>query len=131
MLLTPNTLEIMILGYKGLTQPATSTRPSSASSRCHLRDDAMCTTRSRASDSLKTRLENPSVTCFQPKQAIRTRHMSRAILPPSVLWCNRQIKACLILSPKPRNYRGDFDTQITKPQLPVLRPKPGNPRHGF
>jgi hypothetical protein len=32
----------------------------------------------------------------------------------------------LVLSPKPRNYRGDFEAQITKPELPVLRPKPGN-----
>jgi hypothetical protein len=29
--------------------------------------------------------------------------------------------------PKPRNRCGDFDAQITKPRLPVLRPKPGNP----
>jgi hypothetical protein len=28
---------------------------------------------------------------------------------------------------KPRNRRGDFETQITKPKLLVLRPKPGNP----
>jgi hypothetical protein len=28
---------------------------------------------------------------------------------------------------KPRNRRGDFETQITKPELPVLRPKPKNP----
>jgi hypothetical protein len=31
------------------------------------------------------------------------------------------------LRPKPRNRRSDFETQITKPELPVLRPKPGNP----
>jgi hypothetical protein len=28
---------------------------------------------------------------------------------------------------KPRNRRGDFDDQITKPKLLVLRPKRGNP----
>jgi hypothetical protein len=28
---------------------------------------------------------------------------------------------------KIRNRRGDFDAQITKPVLPVLRPKPRNP----
>jgi hypothetical protein len=33
----------------------------------------------------------------------------------------------LVLRPKPRNHRGDFETQITKPELPVLRSKPGNP----
>jgi hypothetical protein len=32
----------------------------------------------------------------------------------------------LVLWPKPRNRRGDFEAQITKPELPVLRPKPGN-----
>jgi hypothetical protein len=29
--------------------------------------------------------------------------------------------------PKPRNHRGDFEAQITKPELLVLRPKPENP----
>jgi hypothetical protein len=33
----------------------------------------------------------------------------------------------LILRPKSRNRRGDFKSQITKSELPVLRPKPGNP----
>jgi hypothetical protein len=33
----------------------------------------------------------------------------------------------MVLGPKPRNHRGDFEAQITKPELPVLRPKPGNP----
>jgi hypothetical protein len=32
---------------------------------------------------------------------------------------------------KPRNHCGDFEAQITKPELPVLRPKPGNPCHQF
>jgi hypothetical protein len=32
----------------------------------------------------------------------------------------------LVSIPKPRNHRGDFEAQITKPELPVLRPKPGN-----
>jgi hypothetical protein len=43
------------------------------------------------------------------------------------LWHNRQTEACSILSPKPRNHRGDFEAQIIKSELPVLRPKPGNP----
>jgi hypothetical protein len=33
----------------------------------------------------------------------------------------------MVLRPKPRNHRGDFEAQITKPELSVLRPKPGNP----
>jgi hypothetical protein len=32
----------------------------------------------------------------------------------------------MVLMPKLRNHRGDFEAQITKPELPVLRPKPGN-----
>jgi hypothetical protein len=43
------------------------------------------------------------------------------------LWHNRQIEAHLVLRPKPRNRPDDFDAQITKPKLPVLRPKLGNP----
>jgi hypothetical protein len=53
--------------------------------------------------------------------------MSHGDLPPLVLWHNRQTEACLVLRPKPRNRRGDFEAQITKPELPVLRPKPVNP----
>jgi hypothetical protein len=33
----------------------------------------------------------------------------------------------LILRLKPRNHRSDFEAQITKPELSILRPKPGNP----
>jgi hypothetical protein len=33
----------------------------------------------------------------------------------------------LLLRYKPRNHRGDFEAQITKLELPVLRPKLGNP----
>jgi hypothetical protein len=33
----------------------------------------------------------------------------------------------MVLRPKPRNCCGDFDAQITKLELPVLMPKPGNP----
>jgi hypothetical protein len=53
--------------------------------------------------------------------------VSRADLPPSVLWHNRQTKALLVLRPKPRNRRDDFEAQITNAELPVLRPKPGKP----
>jgi hypothetical protein len=31
----------------------------------------------------------------------------------------------LILRPKIRNRRGDFEAQITKPELPILRLNPG------
>jgi hypothetical protein len=43
------------------------------------------------------------------------------------LWRNRQTEACLILRPKLRNRHSNFDAQITKPYMPVLRPKPENP----
>jgi hypothetical protein len=82
----------------------------------------------RASASLKARLGNPGLTCFQVKQAARSRHVLHTIfILPSVLWRNRQIIVHLVLRPKSRNHRGDFVGQITKPQLPVLTPKPGNP----
>jgi hypothetical protein len=47
------------------------------------------------------------------------------------LWRNRQTEACLILKPKPRNRHSDFDAQIIKPELPVLRPKQENPPPWF
>jgi hypothetical protein len=50
---------------------------------------------------------------------------------PSVLWHSRQTIAHLVLRPKPRNRRDDFVGQINKPQLPVLRPKTGNPSEWF
>jgi hypothetical protein len=43
------------------------------------------------------------------------------------LWRNQQTEACLVLRLKPRNCHGDFEDQIIKPELSVLRPKPGNP----
>jgi hypothetical protein len=50
-----------------------------------------------------------------------------ADLPLSVLWRNRQTESCLVLRLKPRNRHDDFEDQITKPDMPVLRPKSGNP----
>jgi hypothetical protein len=44
-----------------------------------------------------------------------------------MLWRNRQIEAHLILRHKPRNHHDDFEAQITKPKLPVLRSKLENP----
>jgi hypothetical protein len=43
------------------------------------------------------------------------------------LWRNQQTEDHLVLGLKPRNRHSDFETQITKPKLPVLRPKPENP----
>jgi hypothetical protein len=113
-------------------QPVASTRPAAACLQRNLHDGATCTTRSRASASLQARLGNPSQTCLDAKQAARFQRVSHADLPPSVLWCNRQTEAYLVLRPKLRNHRSDFEAQITKLELPVLRPKPENPSHlGF
>jgi hypothetical protein len=125
--LGPNTLKTVKVGSQSPTQPVASIRPSSTYLRRNLRDDTTCTIRRRASVSLQARLENPIYTCFHVKQAARFRRASRSDLPPSVLWHNRQIKNYLILRPKPRNCHGDFEAQITKPELPVFRLKPGNP----
>jgi hypothetical protein len=115
------------VGQQGLTQPIASTHPSSTCLQCNLRDGATCTTRRRASANLQVRLKNPSQTCFHAKQTARSRRVSRADLPPSILWRNRQTEGYLVLRPKPRNCRGDFEAQITKPELPILRHKTGNP----
>jgi hypothetical protein len=108
-------------------QPVASTRLSSTCLWRNLCDGATCTTRRRTSASLQARLGNSSQTCFHMKQAGRSQCVSRADLPPSVLWSNRQIEANLVLRLKPRNRRGGFEAKITKPKLPILRPKPGNP----
>jgi hypothetical protein len=74
---------------------------------------------------------NSSATCFQVKQAGRSWRVSHAVLPPLVLWRNWQTEVCLVLRPKPKNRRGDFEAQITKLKLPILRPKLGNPSRWF
>jgi hypothetical protein len=125
--LGPNTFKTAKIGQQGLMQPVASTRSSSTCLRHNLRDGATCTTLRRTSASLQPRLGNPSQTCFHTKQAARSRRMFRADLPLSVLLRNRQTEAHLVLRPKPRNCRGDFEAQITKPGLPVLRSKPENP----
>jgi hypothetical protein len=130
--LGPNTLKTINVGYQCPTQPIASTHPSSTYLRCNLRNGLTCTTRYLASASLQARLGNSSQTYFQAKQAGRSRRVSRADLPPSVLWPNRQTEAHLVLRTKPRNRCGDFEAQIINPALPVLRPKPGTPHHlGF
>jgi hypothetical protein len=72
------------------------------------------------------KLGNPSPTCFQAKHDTRSRWVSRVVLHSSVLWCNWQTVVHLVLRNKPRNRLGDFEAQITKLELPVLRPKSGN-----
>jgi hypothetical protein len=125
--LIPNTLKMVNVGYQGSMQPIVSTRPSSTCIRHNLRDDVTCITRRRASVNLQARLRNPSQTYFHAKQAARSQCVSRADLPPSVLWHNRQTEVCLVLRHKQRNHRGDFEVQITKPKLSILRQKPENP----
>jgi hypothetical protein len=100
---------------------------------CHVHhhDDATCTTCHRVSANLEVRLGIPNQTCFHVKQAARSRRVSRADHPPSILWRDRQTEARLILRHKLRNCHGDFETQITKPELSVLRPKLGNRRPWF
>jgi hypothetical protein len=53
--------------------------------------------------------------------------VSHADFPPLVLCHNWQTEAHLVLRHKLRNHRGDFEAQITKPELSALRPKPKNP----
>jgi hypothetical protein len=72
------------------------------------------------------KLKNSSPTCFQAKQAGRSRRVSRTVLLLSFFWRNRQTVVHLVLSHKSRNSRGDFKAQITKPELLFLRLKPGN-----
>jgi hypothetical protein len=111
--------------------PIASIRPSLSSTPRELCDDATYTSHSRATTGLQARLGNPTSTCFHAKQAATSRRVSRADLPPSDLWHNRQTEAHLVLRPKPRNRRGDFEAQITKPQLSVLKLELRNRRFGF
>jgi hypothetical protein len=90
----------------------------------------MCTTRCRTYTSFKATLVNPSATCFQAKQATRSWHVPRAVLPLSILWRNQQTEACLVLRSKPRLSQW-FWAQITKPELPILRHKQKNSSHRF
>jgi hypothetical protein len=125
--LGPNTLKTVKVGWQGPTQPVASTRLFPTCLRCNLHDGVICTTRRRASASLQAKLGNHSQICFHAKQAARSQRVSHADLPPLVLWRNRQTKVCLVLRPKPRNCHGDFEAQITKQELLVLRPKSVNP----
>jgi hypothetical protein len=111
------------VGWQGPTQPIASIHPSSTCLRHNLCDGATCTTHRRAFASLQARLGNPSQNCFHVKQAARSQHASHVDLPSLILWRNQQTEAYLVLRLKPRNRRGDFEAQITKPKLLVLRSK--------
>jgi hypothetical protein len=112
-----------------------STCPSSASTQHDLYDDTTRIIHS-AYTSLEARLKNTSLTCFQTKQAARSRCVSHADLTSSVLWHNRQTDVCLFFRHKPRNCctdffdpslqteAVDFKTQTRKTMPPVLREKP-------
>jgi hypothetical protein len=60
-------------GYFGSTStaphPTPLNRPSFASLRCDLHDDAMCITYSCSFTNFEAKLKNPSPTCFMTKQA--------------------------------------------------------------
>jgi hypothetical protein len=103
----------------------------SAFIRRNIHDDTTCTTRRYAFISFEGRLKNPKQTCFAPKQATRSRHVSRVDLAPSVLWCNQQTESRLILRSKSKNRRGYFEAQIIKLELPVLMTKSENCRPWF
>jgi hypothetical protein len=115
----------------GPTQSIASARPSSSSTRCNLCDDVTCTVHRHASDNFEARLENPRMIFFAPKQAAKSQHVSHTVPFSSVLWCNLQIESRLVLRSKPRNRRGNFEAQITKLKLSVLRPKSKNRWHWF
>jgi hypothetical protein len=118
-------------GYFGPTSTASHSMPSNQSSStslpCDLCDDAMCMTHHCSFANFEAKLGNPSLTRFEARQAARSRRVSHTVLIlPLILWHNQQTIAHLVLRPKPRNHRSDFVGPITKPQLPVLRPRLGN-----
>jgi hypothetical protein len=98
-----------------------------ASLPCDLHDDATCTTRHRSSASFEAKLGNPNLTFFVMKQAARW-------------WCVSSHRLHMLISfeaqtdnPPPTWFWGPNQETVaviwwafTKPQLPVLRPKPGN-----
>jgi hypothetical protein len=51
--------------------------------------------------------------------------VSRTVLTPSVLWRNQQTVVHLVLRPKPRNHRGDFDAQNKKTEATDFEAKSG------
>jgi hypothetical protein len=126
MSLRHNTIKTMILGYKGSIYLVASTHLSLASTPRDLHDDVTCTTRSHSSTNLEARLRNSNLTYFHAKQVARSRCVSRVDLLSSVLWRNRQIEVHLVLRLKQKKRHGDFEAQIIKPEIPILRPKSEN-----
>ena len=72
----------------------------------------------------EAKLGNPSATYFAPKQAARCRRVSPHRLHPPIGFEAQTDKPplSLVLRPKPRTRRSDFEAQITKPEPSVLRP---------
>jgi hypothetical protein len=108
-------------------------RPSFASLPRDLRDDATCIIRCHYFTSFEAKLENPSPTCFVMKQGTECRRVSSQRLHPLIGFEAQTDKPPppLVLSPKPRNRRGDFDAQITKLSTLILSLKPRNRHSGF
>jgi hypothetical protein len=113
-------------------QPVTSTHPSSASSPHDLHDDVMCTIHVTALPAL--RLDWETLAWLTSKRSKPLDLDTCPTLSSSSHWyCGATHKtiAHFVLRPKPRNHRANFMGQITKPQLPVLRPKQGKPSEWF
>jgi hypothetical protein len=51
--------------------------------------------------------------------------VSRTVLTPSVLWRNQQTVVHLVLRPKSRNHRGDFDAKNKKTEATDFEAKSG------
>jgi hypothetical protein len=107
-------------------QPIASIHLSLTSSSHDLCDDATCTTRHRSFTSFEANWETLAWLASRWNKPLDF-DASRAVLLSSILCRNQQTIARLVLRPKSRIRCGDFETQITKLQLPVLRLKPENP----
>jgi hypothetical protein len=109
-------------------QPVALTRSSSSSSLCNLCDDAMCTICVTPLPVLRLDWETLIKLTYRRSKMLDLD--ACPTLSSSSRWfcgTNRETSSHLVLRPKPKNYRGDILGQITKPQPPVLRPKPRNP----
>jgi hypothetical protein len=103
-------------------QSVASIYSSLTSSSCDLHGNATCIIRRCSFINFEANWE----TQVRLSSRTRSRRVSHAVLLLSVLWRNRQTIARLVLRLKRRNRCDDFVSQITKPQLPILRPNPGN-----
>jgi hypothetical protein len=135
-------------------QSITLTRLSSTWSWRNICDGATCTTRRCASTSLEIRLKNPSTTCFQVKQATRSRRVSCVVLPrpfcgandkpkPTWFWGPNQETVIVILRPKlpnrscrfwgpnRENRATGFEAKQRKSSPLILRPNRRKPSEWF